>query len=161
MVQYTFANNNDLHEISQLLKNSELPYIDIEQSKVEFIVARKHYHIVGCIGIERYRNHALLRSFAVEVTLQNQGLGSELYSRMVLYCEEQQVQYLHLLTSTAREYFLKKDFSIQNRNNAPEAITRTKEFGNLCPATSTYMVKQINKEPLTPQLTTTDFPTFS
>lgn len=144
MITYTFANSFDLNEISQLLQNSGLPYADIAESHVKFIVANQKERIIGCIGIEKYNSHGLLRSFAVESSLQKQGLGAMLYTKMLQYSTEHGIESIHFLTNTAREYFIKKNFTVQSRNNAPYVILNTTEFRSLCPLSSTYMVKQVS-----------------
>ncbi len=143
MVTYSFYNNDNLDDISNLLKSSNLPHADIRESEVRFIVARNNDAIIGCIGIEMYNTEGLLRSFAVSNALQNQGIGKELFNRLSEYCTQNGVKTLHLLTNTAKDYFLKKGFTVNSRTNAPYEIINTAEFESLCPSSSTYMVKQL------------------
>jgi amino-acid N-acetyltransferase len=140
MINYSLAQDNDLEAITSLLKINNLPYSDIQESPVEFIVAKSSNEIIGCIGVEIYKTDGLLRSFTVENNFRNKGIGKELYHRLLSYSAQSNVKTLHLLTNTAEEYFSAQGFIVANRSKAPELIKNSKEFASLCPASSFYMV---------------------
>jgi amino-acid N-acetyltransferase len=140
MISYKLASEADLKAIYQLLMINNLPYSDIMDSHITFLVARDDVKIVGCIGLERYGNAGLLRSFAVHPHLQNQGIGKELYKSLVYFANRNNITTLHLLTNTASEYFRKIGFRQSNRDEAPEEIAGSTEFAGLCPVSSTYMI---------------------
>lgn len=140
MINYTMAQEKDLEGIIQLLKINDLPFSDIQESQVEFIVAKNGNDIIGCIGLEKYDGEGLLRSFAVLPELQNKGIGRELYIRLLRYACDSSIKTLHLLTDTAKDYFGKIGFNPANRDNAPGKIRNSREFTALCPVSSTYMV---------------------
>lgn len=144
MITYSFYTKNDLDEISNLLKENKLPYEDIRASKVRFITARIEDQLIGCIGLEHYGTEGLLRSFSVAQTLQNKGYGKALFNKLIEYSAENGIKTLHLLTNTAREYFLKNGFSVKGRSDAPDVILGTMEFKSLCPSSSTYMIKHLS-----------------
>jgi amino-acid N-acetyltransferase len=139
MITYTLAEMKDLENIERLLNRSNLPFSDIRESTVDFIVAKDDHEIIGCIGLERHHTEGLLRSFAVENNFRNKGIGKELYHRLLHYASQNNIKTVHLLTTTAKDYFLKTGFGIASRTNAPEAIRNTKEFAGLCPSSSVYM----------------------
>ncbi len=140
MITYVFADKSDIETIAQLLKKNDLPFSDIYESQIDFIIAKNDYQIIGCIGLEKYGTEGLLRSFAVDVNFRKKGYGRELYNRLLAYGVQNEVKTLHLLTTTAKEYFINAGFSIQNRGNAPEIIQNSAEFKSLCPSSSVYMV---------------------
>ena len=140
MITYEFANKTQLEIIAGLLKQSDLPSSDIEESQVDFIVAWDDSKIFGCIGLEKFGTEGLLRSFAVDNTYRKRGYGKELYNRLLAFAVQNEITTLHLLTDTAKEYFMKAGFSARNRSNAPEILQGTKEFASLCPSSSLYMV---------------------
>lgn len=144
MITYTLYTNSDLDDISSLLKENKLPYEDIRTSEVRFIIARNEEQLVGCIGLEDFRTDGLLRSFAVTQSLQNKGYGKALFNKLIEYSARNGIKTLHLLTNTAKDYFLKKGFSVTSRDNVPNVILSTMEFKSLCPSSSTYMVKQLS-----------------
>lgn len=140
MIEYTLAEVKDLDAIARLLKINDLPFSDIHESDIDFIVAKKDHEIVGCIGLEKHGTEGLLRSFAVENEFRNRGLGKEMYNRLLFYAAQKNITTLHLLTTTAKDYFLKTGFHLANRSNVPGVISQSREFAGLCPATSIYMV---------------------
>lgn len=135
--------NSNIEKIKALLKENKLPYEDIISSKVEFITREFGEKIVGCIGVENYGEDALLRSFAVDDKYKSKGIGKELLDKLIETCQQKGINKLHLLTTTADKYFLKKGFQISERSEAPQAILLTKEFSDICPASSVYMVKEL------------------
>lgn len=139
MITYTLSEVKDLEGIERLLNKNNLPFSDIREGEIDFIVAKNDHEIIGCIGLEKYETEGLLRSFAVENNFRNKGLGRELYHRLLHYASQNNIKTLHLLTTTAKDYFLRTGFGIASRSNAPEAISKTKEFAGLCPSTSVYM----------------------
>jgi amino-acid N-acetyltransferase len=140
MITYAFSDKKELGNITLLLKESNLPYGDIEECDVHFIIAKENERIVGCIGLEKYDTEGLLRSFAVDRHYQGKGYGYELYNRLLFYAVQNGIQTLHLLTTTAANYFIKTGFRKANRSNAPEVIQNSKEFKSICPSSSHYMV---------------------
>src|SRR5690606_21425360 len=106
---------------------------------VEFISAYEAGKLIGCIGVEKYGDEGLLRSFAVEDAYRGRGIGNNLLAKLLEFCRRKGIMQLHLLTTTADEYFLKKGFEIANIESAPAPIKATTEFSLLCPSSSVYM----------------------
>jgi len=142
------AADSDLAGIKDLLRRNSLPVSDIQAGNIFFIVATGiDNEVVGCIGLEQYGTDGLLRSFAVNKTYRSQKIGAQLFSRLVSYSRQAGVNDMHLLTTTAEKYFLKKGFSITPREQAPATIQSNAEFTSLCPASSAYMImKNIDGE---------------
>lgn len=142
-VEYSVANPGDILSIVKLVKECGLPYEDINQEKLKsFIVAKINNSIIGCIGIEIFNHDGLLRSLAVNNEYRNQEIGGELYRKLLSFSTKSGVTTLHLLTTTAENYFIKKGFIKTDRSNAPQTIKVTAEFSTLCSSSSTYMVLQ-------------------
>lgn len=140
MISYNLAAETDREAIRQLLETNNLPYADLNQSPITFFVARNNGKILGCIGLEKYGNDGLLRSFAVDPEQQNKGIGKELYKNLLTYAVSNRIRTIHLLTNTARDYFGRIGYRLADRNLAPQQIAASTEFAGLCPASSTYMV---------------------
>ena len=143
MINYSSAQEKDQEKITRLLKINNLPYSDLQESGVEFIVAKDGDTVIGCIGLEKYGHEGLLRSFAVEPDLQNKGIGKELYTQLLRRAANSNLKTLHLLTDTAKDYFARTGFRQTDRSKAPETISNSREFTSLCPSSSTYMVLDI------------------
>lgn len=135
--------NTDYDKIRELLKTNKLPYEDIISSKVEFITSQPDGNLAGCIGIEKYGEDGLLRSFAVDDEYKNKGIGKDLLNELISKSKNEGIKKLHLLTTTADKYFAKKGFRNSERSNAPNAILSSKEFSEICPSGSVYMILEI------------------
>ena len=140
MITYTIAEVEDLENITRLLRINDLPFSDIKESAIEFIVAKNDNELIGCIGLEVHGTEGLLRSFAVDNNFRKMGIGKEMYHRLLSYATQNNIRTLHLLTNTAKDYFTKTGFIAANRSKAPELINKSAEFAGLCPASSVYMV---------------------
>jgi len=140
MITYKFAEREELEHIIHLLKINDLPFSDIHQGAIEFIVAKNDKTTVGCIGLEKHGTDGLLRSFAVENDFRNKEIGKEMYNRLLSYATQKNIKTLHLLTNSAKDYFNKNGFMVASRSEAPELISKSQEFTSLCPASSVYMV---------------------
>jgi len=140
MIQFTKAEKKHYDAILHLLRETKLPISDLEEPKfTHFIVAEEANNVIGCVGLEIYGHDALLRSLSVKSSLQNKGLGSQLYDKIIDYARSVGVHDIHLLTATAEKFFLKRGFGVDKRENAPESILNTEEFKTICSSTSEYM----------------------
>ncbi len=140
MINISIAQVGDIEAINALLQENNLPFSDTRESKIDFLIARNSGELVGCIGMETFGADGLLRSFAVKESFRNQALGKELYLHLLKYATDTNVETLHLLTNTAKDYFLRKAFVVADRKSAPGSVQQSREFSSLCPASSTYMV---------------------
>jgi len=50
---------------------------------------------------------------------------------------------LHLLTTTAAAFFRSAGYQDADRGDAPPSIRASREFSSLCPASASYMVKDL------------------
>ena len=136
----------DYSTVFEVLHKCDLLYSDIEPSKgILFIVAKDLENVVGTIGLEVYGKEALLRSLAVMPEYQNKGIASELIQRIVQVAKSIEIDTFHLLTTTAEQYFLRKGFRKDARENAPIPIQATSEFAGLCPSSAIYMVLHLSR----------------
>ena len=135
--------NTDYDKIKELLKTNNLPYEDIISSKVEFITYKSNGYLVGCIGIEKYGEDGLLRSLEVDNEYKSTGIGKYLLNELISKSRNEGINKLHLLTTTADKYFASKGFRNSERSNAPRAILNSKEFTEICPSNSIYMIVKL------------------
>lgn len=130
----------------EVLHSCGLPYSDIEPSKgILFFVAKDGDKVIGTIGLETYGKDGLLRSFGVLPVYRNKEIGNRLLTQMLQAAKVSGIETLHLLTTTAEAYFLRRGFSKADRAVAPLTIKTTSEFSALCPSTSAYMLLDIKK----------------
>ena len=108
----------------------------------------KHFFFVGTavaptalVGAEIFGEHALLRSLAVSANQREQGLGSLLVAHLEQHARECGVRQIFLLTTTARDFFARRGYESVARESAPPSIRTTREFADICPASSAFMAK--------------------
>jgi len=140
-LKYRFSQADDLNAIKDLLIRSDLPVTDIDENKIDFIVAVNDKNaVIGCVGLERRGADGLLRSLAVDPSYRSKGIGHELFYYLLSTSRQYGIKDLHLLTTTAEKFFASSGFSVFPREEAPAPIKETAEFATICPSSSTYMV---------------------
>ena len=136
------AQSKDFSSALQLLKQNNLPTEDIAEGSLLFI-SREEDNVVGTIGIEFYKDSALLRSLAVAEEKRSTGLGKELVQFLEDFARKNGAKQLVLLTTTAAAYFQKKGYAIITRDDVPEELKKSSEFTSACPASATVMTKNL------------------
>lgn len=144
MIAYRPAVPADLERIRSLLAACGLPTGDLTPGMpADFLVAEETGQMVGCVGLERIADGALLRSLAVESAHRGRGIGERL-------CEEAEqraiawgVGTLYLLTTTAADYFAGRGFQRVARDSLPPSVQATAQFRELCPSSASAMAKSL------------------
>jgi amino-acid N-acetyltransferase len=108
-----------------------------------FLVARDGGALLGCVGLELYGEAALLRSLAVAERSRGVGLGAALADAALEDARRRGVRSLYLLTTTAEGFFARRGFERIARDEVPEAVRGSAEFGALCPASAACMARHI------------------
>lgn len=139
------AGSNDYGAISELLKSAGLPIGDVsEHAPAHFYVALGDDGVVlGCVGIERYGPEALLRSLAVSLVAQGQGVGAALVATVEREAAAAGVERLFLLTTSAQAYFEACGYRVVDRGEASSEVRATTQFASLCPSSAACMMKRL------------------
>jgi amino-acid N-acetyltransferase len=128
-----------------LLTACGLPTADLHSGHFEhFFGCGSPENPQGVVGLELFDSCALLRSLAVAAKHRGLGCGKALVAAAERYARDKGVRALYLLTTTAEEFFFRLGYRRAERQSAPEPIRKTKEFSDLCPETSAFMVKQLD-----------------
>ena len=114
---------NSFSKVNELLKQNSLPTEDISELTKLFAIVDNN-KVVGTVGIELYKNIGLLRSFAVNGNYRSKGLGTRLVNFIEGFAKRNGVQEMVLLTTTASEYFTKRNYQPINRENVPDEIKK-------------------------------------
>jgi len=133
----------DLPGILGLLERSGLPKDSLSDHLATALVARKGQTIVGSAALELYGPAALLRSVAVERTLQGQGLGHRLVQAALAQARKYGVSHVYLLTQTAGKFFTRFGFRPIARSEVAPAVQGSVEFTSACPASAQAMVIEL------------------
>lgn len=136
----------NLAEVQKLLLNAKLPAEDIGEHWDTFLTAGIDGEIIGAVGLEIWKERALLRSLVVKDKFRNHGIGKELYNKCIDMAKHNGIVQVGLLTTTAEKFFSKQGFEKVANDDVPDFIKQTKEFLVYCPNSSTVMVKTIERE---------------
>jgi amino-acid N-acetyltransferase len=130
-----------------LLLPQELPVSDITDGHLEsFFFTGSDGSPTGLVGVEIYGADALLRSLVVAETARTRGIGSSLVQHAEDYAANRGVGAMYLLTTTAERFFARRGYRRVDRARAPPAIRSTPEFAGLCPASSAFMIKELQSK---------------
>ncbi len=138
------AEITDLEKLRLVLKNTNLPFKDIDKHLEKFLLLEHFGEIIGSVGLEVYGKVALLRSLAVIKDYQGKKLGQKLYQNIILKSKELKIIEIYLLTETAANFFKNRGFQKIARNDVPESIQQTAEFSILCPETAVCMLLKLS-----------------
>ena len=129
---------------TSLLEREKLPASDLTDEHLEqFFFTGPASVPTAIVGLELYGSVALLRSLVVNTDVRSAGIGTALVGHAENHARSQGVQSLYLLTTTAEPFFARRGYVRIDRAAAPAAIQSTREFANLCPASSAFMFKQL------------------
>ncbi len=145
MLNYRFAKKEDVNNIKKLLLENDLTVDGVEQFYKDFIIA-ENGHLIGTVGLEIYEKNALFRSLVVDPTYRSQKIGKALIERIKAHALLNNVKDFYLLTTTAKDYFLRIGFIESARNQAPSAILNTEEFKNICPSNAACLKLNIQNQ---------------
>jgi amino-acid N-acetyltransferase len=127
-----------------LLEAAALPSSDLSDAHME------HFFFCGTasapsalVGIELCGPSALLRSLVVRPDRRATGLGKTLVEHAEAHARACGVRSMYLLTTTAAAFFERRGYVTVSRESAPPAIRATREFADICPASSVFMVKHL------------------
>ena len=128
----------------RLLEASDLPTSDLTDAHMpDFFYVGSPGAPVGLVGVELRGENALLRSLAVASEHRGSGIGGALVETAESHARARGAEALFLLTTTAERFFKSRGYVPADRATAPQAIRTSREFADLCPASSAFLVKQL------------------
>ncbi|MEW5918319.1 MAG: arsenic resistance N-acetyltransferase ArsN2 [Gemmatimonadota bacterium] len=132
--------------MQRLLAAAHLPTDGLDEQFGEgYAVAESGSEVVGAEGIERYDDAGLLRSAVVDPRWRGRGVGEALTRNRLEWARTQGLHEIYLLTTTAADYFPRYGFVRVERSSAPEAVQRSREFAEACPASAVTMRLTLGK----------------
>ncbi len=133
-----------LRSALSLLESAALPVSDLTDAHLEhFFLCGPESAPTGLVGLEICDSDALLRSLVVAPESRSGGIGSALVQHAEAHARTLGARAVFLLTTTAEEFFSRRGYERVPRESAPASIRNTREFAELCPSTSTFMVKKL------------------
>jgi amino-acid N-acetyltransferase len=140
------AGSEDLPQVLALLRQANLPTDGVSAAALaDFLIAENEGTPIGVVGLEVYRESALLRSAAVEQSWRGSGVGRALIDRALASTLERGIRDVFLLTTTAEDYFPRFGFACIARESVPDAVQASAEFQGACPSTAVVMRKTMRE----------------
>ena len=139
------ARSTDYAAVTALLSEAKLPLVGVEEHFTDFFVAEDS-SIVGCAGLERYGNVALLRSVVVSPSARGNGLGQRLTQSCIDAARTSGIATLVLLTETAEAFFPRLGFKAVSRDEVPMAVRDSAEFRGVCAVSAQAMMLELTTE---------------
>ena len=143
----------DLGAVEALLSANKLPIAGVREAFGDFLVAEgdrpnvQPLQVVGAIGLERFGQHALLRSAVVADGWHGLGVGRQLVDEILDHARSIGVDELYLLTTTAERFFAQLGFRPTSRADVPASVRASVEFTSACPDTAVVMTRAVAQKP--------------
>ncbi len=137
------ATKADLSAVESMLSTSDLPIDGVRENFSTFVVAEERGTVAGAIGIEKFGSFGLLRSAVVSSENRGNGIGTRLVEQILERAEEEGIEELYLLTTTADKYFPRFGFTLTTRAAVPPAVKASAEFQGACPDTAIVMTRRV------------------
>jgi amino-acid N-acetyltransferase len=129
----------DFEGSAALLEESRLTLEGFRESFGDALVAHRDGRIVGCVALEFHAGTALLRSLVVASSARGQRVGERLTGEALRVAATRGATDVYLLTETARDFFPRFGFRVEDRSLAPPAILGSVEFRTACPKSAVMM----------------------
>jgi amino-acid N-acetyltransferase len=133
----------DLPAVRALLAHHHLPLDGVDDLAEAMVIARANTAIVGVAALELYSDGALLRSVAVDPSVQGQQVGHQLTQAALEMARRRGAASVFLLTTTAEGFFPKFGFERIARADVPESVQASIEFRSACPSSAVIMRKRL------------------
>ncbi len=141
-LSFVSGDNISLEQAVGLLKEYDLPTSDLNNESLQnFIGFKDKERLIGLAALESYETLGLLRSLVVDKDYRDRGLANKLIEQIIQLAKKRNASELYLLTTTAKDYFLKKGFDVVSRESVPDSVKTSSEFSSVCPASAEVMVK--------------------
>lgn len=127
-MQVERAHPEDLPGIKRLLKICALSTAGLDEGFDNFWIVRHGDEIVGSVGLERYGESGMLRSFAVSPSFRNQGLGRKLLETLLDFARGKGLARIILLTKSASGYFARYGFYPVDRQDVDRNVLESSLF---------------------------------
>ncbi|AEN06630.1 arsenic resistance N-acetyltransferase ArsN2 [Halolamina sp.] len=141
------ATGSGVEWVHRLLESADLPVSDLNGPQRDdgpvLSVVRADPGRVGCIGIERYGEHGLLRSAVVRERYRGDGYGRAAVRAVEAEASDAGIESLSLLTTTAADFFAALGCERVERSAIPEPVRGSAEFSDLCPDSAVVMYRPL------------------
>lgn len=136
------ARETDLPAVRALLIAAKLPVDGLEdQFGSNYVVAESGDTVIAAMGVEHYGRWGLLRSAVVAPEHRGKRLGELLTDDRIAWSQDEGLEAVYLLTTTAASFFARHGFVEVARDSAPPPILASREFASVCPSNAVCMCR--------------------
>jgi N-acetylglutamate synthase-like GNAT family acetyltransferase len=129
----TAIDQADYASLAKVLAENNLLTGDLESAQNRFFAFEDNNNWrVGVGGLEIYGDAAILRSFLTVAAHRGTGLGGQMLEELLGVARRFGISDVYLFTVEAEEFFAKHQFERAMRENAPFAITASRQFIEHC-----------------------------
>jgi len=143
MMLMSWLGNEGLGHLRECLTQVSLPSDDVSEPGRQFYRFEINGEWVAYGGLEGAGADMLLRSVVVNDALRGRGVGRDVVSQLERCAASQGAKRIHLLTNTAKAFFLQNGYVVCERAEAPVVICQSAQFKYLCPAAASYLQKTL------------------
>ena len=122
-----------------LLAEAGLPFSDLDQPDQHLLLFHSEGKVVGTGGFELHGEYSLIRSVSVIPEARTSGVGRSIVMKLKALAKDSGATGHYLLTTSAKDFFLRQGFQQLERDQVPEAIRRSSEFSSVCPSSAILM----------------------
>lgn len=127
-------------ELAAALGDAGLPTDDLgEPGRAFFRFRDEAGMVVAYGGMEPCGAAVLLRSIVTLPSARGRGHGRAVLDWLAARAARDGAEELYLLTTTAAPFFAAAGFETADRATAPAAVTASRQFSSLCPASATFL----------------------
>ncbi|TCT19422.1 GNAT family N-acetyltransferase [Thiobaca trueperi] len=130
--------------LAAILREAGLPTADLVETPADrerrfFRFREEHGGMIGCIGWEATGQIALLRSLVVAPERRGQGWSRVMTDWALQRLAVTGIADVYVLTTSIEPLARHFGFSRIERNQAPPAIRRSRQFASICPVNAVLM----------------------
>ena len=127
-----------------LLAAAGLPTSGIDDPLgLAYCVAERGKELLGLAGLEVHGTFGLLRSVVVRADQRGGGIARALVEDRLARARHLGLHSVHLLTTTAADYFARRGFIVIERDAVPAPVRASGEFAQVCPQSAVVMVRAL------------------
>ena len=145
MSRFTFSllERSSYGTLRPALEAAGLPTGDLADQGRRFFELADGDGPIGFVGLEGDGPDVLLRSLIVLPGRKRQGNGGLLVAHAEAVARRYGTRRLHLLTTTAGDFFRARGYRDEDRVTAPMTIRTSAQFASLCLSSASYLVKDL------------------
>ncbi len=137
------AKPEEVSAILDLVHTVNLPRDGVEEALEHFWVARQDGQVVGTVGLEVYGDLRTVTLVGRHPGVAGPCSGTGVDDTALSYLMSRQFRVVYLLTTTAEQFFRRRDFLVVARTTVPGSVQQSVEFQSACPDTATCMARNV------------------